>query len=619
MEMSDLSLRFRFIAAVGSVILVMLVFFPGVNGGFIFDDGPNIVNNPALHLTEMNVAALHAAIYSFLPGGGTRILPELTFALDFWRAGGLDPAAFKCTNIIIHAITTLVLTGFFRQLLVSLAWNERHAMIASIVMALIWALHPIQISSVLYVVQRMQTFATLFVLASLWAYLKMRLAQIRKERSRKYFVLFGLFGVLGLACKEDAAALPVYILLIEWIVLRFEPKQSPFGLALRKWYAIAFVAGIFVYAFVIVPHYWSWGPYPGRDFSSYERLLTQGRVLVMYLWQILLPLPDHMPFYYDDFQVSRGFFDPATTFVAILMIVALMILAWHVRMRRPLLSVGIFLFFAGHFITSNVIGLELAFEHRNGFPLVGAVLALTDIFMVIKRRLGAGAAYSTITCGLILAFLAGGAFSRAKIWGDELALASWHSKIAPESPRAWLDLCTTYYKMSGGNPGNPNFDKAIAACSEGGKITSSAVPLSNVIIYKSINGTVQDSDWDAYVSRLKTVTMTVGNRESIWALLNNSDERARMDSGHLLDAINVVAERAGFNSFDYVRIGYLVLEKTTRPEEAFPYFDMAVRAAPPGDMLIPQLIQDLRAQKRSDWAEKLETLRASLSRATSLE
>ena len=81
--------------------------------------------------------------------------------------------------------------------------------------------------------------------------------------------------------------------------------------------------GAVAFLFVVVPHYWKWDAYPSRDFSTPERLLTQGRVLSMYLWEILVPLPRHMPFYYDWLQPSRGLLDPWTTLPALLLVFAL--------------------------------------------------------------------------------------------------------------------------------------------------------------------------------------------------------------------------------------------------------------------------------------------------------
>src|SRR3546814_17931920 len=82
-----------------------------------------------------------------------------------------------------------------------------------------------------------------------------------------------------------------------------------------------------------------------------------------------------MPFYYDWVQPSRSLLEPWTTLPAIAAVLALLGTAWSLRTRWPLFALGVFLFFAAHFIASNVVGLELAFEHRNHFALIGMVLA----------------------------------------------------------------------------------------------------------------------------------------------------------------------------------------------------------------------------------------------------
>src|SRR3546814_16465102 len=86
-----------------------------------------------------------------------------------------------------------------------------------------------------------------------------------------------------------------------------------------------------------------------------------------------------MPFYYDWLQPSRGLLQPWTTLPAIGVVLGLLGLAWHLRSRWPLFALGVFLFFASHFIASNVIPLELAFEHRNHFALIRAVLAVGSL------------------------------------------------------------------------------------------------------------------------------------------------------------------------------------------------------------------------------------------------
>src|SRR3546814_1078012 len=107
----------------------------------------------------------------------------------------------------------------------------------------------------------------------------------------------------------------------------------------------------------------------------------------MYMGQILVPLPGNMPFYYDWIQPSRGILQPWTTLPAILACIALLAIAWRARRHRSLFALGVLLFFAGHFITSNVPNLELAFEHRNHLPLIGTVLAIGDLLALAMQRL----------------------------------------------------------------------------------------------------------------------------------------------------------------------------------------------------------------------------------------
>src|SRR5690606_36265573 len=133
------------------------------------------------------------------------------------------------------------------------------------------------------------------------------------ERSRQHGVLAGLCWALALACKEDSALLPAYTLALELTVLRFRAAQPAIARGIRRTYLAAGLLGLAVFLFIVLPRYWSWDAYGGRDFSTPERLLTQARVLAMYLGQIAWPLPSRLPFYYDDLQPSRGLLQPWTT------------------------------------------------------------------------------------------------------------------------------------------------------------------------------------------------------------------------------------------------------------------------------------------------------------------
>lgn len=590
------------------------VLYPGVGGDFIFDDSPNIVKNYSLHVTSLGLDELLFAAYSFQPGGGTRFLPMLSFALDYWR-GGLDPAVFHVTNLLIHAATTVSLAYFLRALLLAAGVAPARAARVALVVGLLWAIHPLQVSSALYAVQRMQTLTTLFIVLALLTYIQARVAQIEARPSRPAWLMTMLWWLLAVASKEDSVLLPAYALLIELTVLRFRTASAAHARYLRGAYALFVLGGLMVYIFAIVPSYWRWEAYGGRDFSSYERLLTQGRVLVMYLGQILLPLPERLPFYYDHIVVSRSLFAPATTLLALILIAALIVGAWFLRLRRPLFAFGVLFFFAGHFVTSNVIGLELAFEHRNHLPLIGALLALVDVVLLIVDRM-------RLRVGVVALFVAAVAIAagsltvtRATIWGDSLVMAEKSVEFAPGSVRARLLHCSRQYRLSGGDVQHPAFERAIVSCEAGADLPGSAALVSNVVTFRSLNGTVTDEDWTRYYERLRTVALSPENRNTVWAMTSNVRRGLPLDADRVHTAVDILVSRRRLSVPQYIHAGFFVLEHSSRPSSALAFFEQAVLAARAEDTYIPVMLADLTRAGRDDWVEQLAAMwREKLSR-----
>jgi hypothetical protein len=604
-----LSHRMFRLASMLCAALACSVFLPGLPGSFVLDDIRNIVENAGLHLQSLQPGAVLEATYSPQPGSSTRFVPMLTFALDHFRGGGLDPATFKATNIAIHGLTTLVLTLFLRDLLRLAGVENARARWAALALALAWALHPLQVSSVLYIVQRMQTLATLFSVLAIWVYLTARQAQIEGRAGRTGWILAGLLWAIAVGCKEDAVLLPAYVLALELTVLRFRAAHADFAQRLQRGYLIATLLGAAVFLFLIIPHYWSWDAHAGRNFSTIERLLTQGRMLCMYLWQILLPLPSHMPFYYDWLQPSRGLVHPWTTLPAWLLLSALLASAWRFRHRRPLFAFGVLLFFSGHFVTSNVIALELAFEHRNHLPLIGIVVAAGDLLALAAARLRLRSVYCGVAVIAILAGLASATVIRARSWNSGLTLAVTSTQLAPKSVRAWNALCVEWYELGGGQKvGNPYLDEAIPACSKAAELAPGSVAsLTNVLAFKTLQGSATKADWDIYLQRLNRVPVNGENVSSMWAMIGMVRKGVALDEQGLLAAIETTCKRTQLESSDYAAIGLFILEHTRQPERAFAYFEHAVKIGT-DPAFSRKLIGLLRREGRTEWAHRLQAM-----------
>lgn len=582
------------------------VFLPGLQGDFILDDGINILQNHLLRVEVFNVDDFINAALSFHDGNGSRALAMMSFAIDYWRAGGLDAAVFKQTNLLIHAVTVFCVACFFVRLLRLGGVDERHARLGALALALAWGLHPLQVSSVLYVVQRMQTLATLFVVLALWAYLGMRGAQLAGGRGRGQGIAMLVFWALALASKEDAALLPLYLIVFELTVLRFRAVLPDIQRGLKQSYLLIGVLGALAYFFVVVPHYWHWDHYPGRDFSSVERLLTQARVLCLYLGQIVLPWPDNLPFIYDGYAVSRSLWQPWTTLPALLAIAALLAWAFRWRNRRPLFACGVLLFFAGHVMTSNVIALELVFEHRNHFPLVGAVLAIGDLLVLAARRWQVTQATRRGALVAIYALLAAATWVHAHTWGDSVRLGEKLVALSPDSVRAWTQLAGAHVDQYKVSKDPAALQQAIAVTERAFARLGSPTLASNLVIYKSLLGTVADQDWaQLFVALRNSLADSRRHKAILWDLQNNVSRGFAIDKARVVEVTHIVASYSALPPLDHLRNAVFIF-KSPYPEQSLTYFLLFARGVTPQDGNLLRIVAELRAAGHDDWASLME-------------
>ena len=478
-----------------AVVATAIVYWPGVSGGWVFDDYPNIVDNTAIHITQGH-STLAAWVNSALSSPSSflrRPLASLTFSLN-WMAGGGNPWPFKVTNIVIHLINGVLVFCMLRALLQLLELRQEGGLAAAtttrpkeegggiafghaaatrlaLIVSTAWMLLPINLMAVLYVVQRMESLCQIFILSGLWAYLHGRWMMLTARNARRDRLGFALAGsgivlgtILGLTSKETAVLLPVFAFMAEWIVLRFirvTPAEQPLpkkagkqALDHRLWWIFAITLFIpaplgtaWLLRIVLRPSAWV-----GRDFTLAQRLLTESRVLVDYLHWTLLPNPMVLSLYHDEIAISTGLLTPWTTFGAIATLVALIVIAIWLRHRQPLVSLGIGWFFAAQLLTATIIPLELVYEQRMYFASIGVLLAAGAPLLGLRWK---------VTLPILRGFLVAVALSwfaiathlRARDWSNPLRLAVVEATSHPKSERAVYEAGRLFLVASNYQPG----------------------------------------------------------------------------------------------------------------------------------------------------------------------
>ena len=430
-------------ALVALSLLTTIAYFPGLFGGFVYDDWGSITGNANIQLRGGTWADwMHAAL-SFPSGTPPfRSLTMLSFAANHYFSG-LDPFAFKLSNLVVHLLNGMLLFLLMRALfdLRSACLHNRSNFNEGLVAATIagmWLLLPVNLTAVLYVVQRLESLACTFVFLGLWWYLRARLRLWQGGRGAfSLWMSIGVCAGFGILAKETAAMLPLYAAIAEFCLCKCRNAN---GRTSRP------IVGLYVITLLLplgVGVVWMWGRYIGLDVLSgrspwlAERLMTEARIMFEYLQWTLVPRLDDLTLYHDDIASSRGLLDPATTLASLVGIALLLGTALWQRRQRPLFALGILWFFAGHVLTGTVIPLILAFEHRNYFSSAGLLLAAASIVRLESSLLRPRLA--TATAIVALAFYSTTTGLRAREWADPLRLATSDAMKRPNSPNAQYD------------------------------------------------------------------------------------------------------------------------------------------------------------------------------------
>jgi len=376
-------------SAVLLMLLLIVVYGNSFHAPFFFDDFINIVDNPNIQANSFSPDELADAIHGRDLGRSKISRPVAYFTLALNHAmGGLEPFGYHVVNFAIHAAATISLFFFtYRILCLSRfgkTWSRQRLLSAALLSAALWATHPVQVTAVAYIVQRMTALAGLFTLLSMHSYIEARTARSRLSRGI-CTATCAIFGALAVGSKENAAMLPVNIALLELLVVGVPAgKSRRFNVYLLGVAALLVLcAGLW---FADIGNIL--GGYESRPFGLGQRLLTEPRVFLFYLSQLLYPTSHRFTILHD-IALSTGWLTPWTTLPAMALTLAIPAGAWYFTKRCPLVSFSLLFFWVNHLIEGTVIPLEIVFEHRNYLPSMFVFLlpAVGFVWLVEKYPL----------------------------------------------------------------------------------------------------------------------------------------------------------------------------------------------------------------------------------------
>jgi protein O-mannosyl-transferase len=420
-----------------------------------FDDEPNITENPNLHLKKITPETIKDALFSNRnnPGFPYRPVACITLALNYYF-GGLDVFGYHLINIFIHLISSIFLFLFIYHTLNLPSLKEKyatHSYSIALLATIFWAINPVQVQAVTYIVQRMASLAGMFFILTMYLYLKARMTASRK-RSFLFFAMSFVGFLLALGSKENAAMLPVVIFVYEALLI----QEDPFSF-IRRNFSLMLIVLVCTLLLGIGYLYFKGGNvfsflegYENRPFTLGQRLLTETRVVVFYLSLLLYPLTARLNIAHY-FELSGSLIDPASTLFSILAVFLLIAFALYLARKRSLLSFCILFFFLNHVIESGIFSLEIAYEHRNYIPSMLFFLPISiGLIALIERYKTKKLMQFTLTAFITFVLIGFGhaTYLRNFDWKNQKTLWSDSIKKSPDISRPYHNL-GKYYHDSG--------------------------------------------------------------------------------------------------------------------------------------------------------------------------
>ena len=484
---------------------------------FLFDDFPNIVENPLIQNFRLLVNPVpycsgispQAGEYAACSSIMTRYIGYLTFALNY-RMGGLSVTGYHVVNLMIHLASALLVyllvaltfqTPYYARFRGKGPFNPGASSLIALFVSLLFVSHPIQTQAVTYIVQRFASLATLFFLLSLVTYIKWRLSRQNTERSGQHkeytttrqlsfhayrlilYTVSLLSAVLAMETKEIAFVLPIVVLLYEFTF--FEGRISK---------RLLFLLPLVLTALIIPLQLTGIGKtftevvngVGGKTrlltiMSRGDYLFTEMRVMVTYIRLLFLPVGQNLDY---DYPLYHSFLEPnvSLSFLFLSSLIAIgASLLYHTGPKGHgssssdpsflnsllrLTAFGILWFFITASIESGLIPIvDVIFEHRVYLPSVGAFIAMTTAAFTLAGRLkgrwprSKQVVVSVLT--LVVMVLSVASFARNRVWQDDVTL--WQDVVSKSTQKArgYNNLGIAYMKRDELDKAIASYDKAL--------------------------------------------------------------------------------------------------------------------------------------------------------------
>jgi tetratricopeptide (TPR) repeat protein len=413
------------------VALVALAYHPVLQAGFVNFDDPSYVTANAQLQAGFGASSISWAFALVNRDGHYwHPLTWLSLMLDH-ELFGLNPLGYHAVNLALHALNVVLLFILLRSMS-GRPWPS--AMVAAL-----FALHPMNVESVAWVVERKTVLSSLFWMLSLLAYLR----YVRRPRPWRYLAVAALLA-LGLMAKSMLVSLPAVLLLLDfWPLQRVRPNGAsdptgrPLAALIVEKLPLAVISGLSVALSMASVRLSGVPAHHSASAPMTDRIGTALVAYVAYLGKLVWPAGLAV---YHPLAEPLPFWQPVASGMLLLAISAVVV---RHRVGRPWLPVGWFWFLGVLFPVAGLVrsGIWPFIADRFAYlPFIGLFVALVWSWSELAERLRLPAGATQAVAAVVLVALAVLSNLQARRWHDSVSLFSHALAVTTDNELAHKNL-----------------------------------------------------------------------------------------------------------------------------------------------------------------------------------
>ena len=409
-------------------------FFPCLKNDFLnWDDQQYVTENKTI--TELSWRNIET-IFDWTYMGHYHPLTILSYSVEY-RFFKLNPFIYHLTNLILHLMNGLLVFCLMMML--------KGGVLTSLVVSLLFGIHPLHVESVAWISERKDVLYSLFFLGSMVVYL----TYLKTRGKRFYFLSLFLF-LLSLLSKSMAVTFPLVLFLCDYL---FDRKFDRKSLVEKiPFLAIAFIFGIMAFFAQGSPEIMS--QKPSSPFSKNIFIISE--VLISYFPKLIFPIK--LSCIYPYVKGSAGFW----SYVYLTTIIGCLIAGILLGKYNKKITFGTLFFYITILPT---LPAENIADRYLYIPSIGIFfIAAEGFYWLYRSKLEPIKIVKPILAILLIGILSTFSFltwERCQVWRDSLSLWNDVLKNYPDTPIAYNNRGEAYLRKGDYNRAIFDYDQAL--------------------------------------------------------------------------------------------------------------------------------------------------------------